>query len=188
MAKKFTRKEEEIKLGAEESSDNIYGKGDRGVEALKFAQNEIAAINKALELREQKSIVFNGVSYSLGYEYNQKKGINYAPPKGADDSEISLGLVHEKILSFVAIFLKYVFKKGIKCYSQNGKLIEGLGVVYELAIDFSQRLEKLNQKIYLIYSEVFTQGDAFVLEDWEVKTFNRAIAKHDGEVLNPENM
>ena len=36
-------------------------------------------------------------------------------------------------------------------------------------VEYSHQLEKLVKKIALIYYEVYTQGDAFVLEDWEVK-------------------
>lgn len=167
---------------------DVYGKTKKGIEASKFFSSEIQNINDALERREKESAIFNGIVYSSAYEYNQKKGINYAPPKSKDDSEVSLGLVHEKIVSFVAIFLKYVFKKDIKCYDNNGKMIDGLGEVYEMAIDFSQRAEKFTQKIALIYWETFVQGDAFVLEDWEVKTITRSIAIKDKKELNIEEM
>jgi hypothetical protein len=167
---------------------DIYGTSKKGKETGEYVISEIQAINDALELREKDSVIFNGVTYSKGYEYNQKKGINYAPPKSSDDSEVSLGLVHEKIVSFVAIFLKYVFKKEIKCYDNNGQYIDGLGEIYELAIEFSQKMEKFVQKIALIYWETYTQGDAFVLEDWEVKTTTKSVAQKDGKELNPENM
>ncbi len=167
---------------------DIYGKDEKGRKTATFVKKEIQAINDALEKREESSVIFNGISYSKGYEYNQKKSINYAPPKSADDSEVSLGLIHEKIISFVAIFLKYVFKKNIKCYKEDGTLIDGLGEIYELAIEFSQRLEKSVQKIALIYWETFVQGDAFVLEDWEVKTTTKSVAMKGKDALNPENM
>lgn len=167
---------------------DVYGKDEKGRLTAEFVKEEVQAINDALERREKESAIFNGVKYSTAYEYNQKKGINYAPPKSSDDSEVSLGLVHEKIVSFVAIFLKYVFKKEIKCYDNNGQFIDKLGDVYEMAIEFSQRMEKFVQKIALIYWEVFTQGDAFVLEDWEVKTITRSVAMKEGKALNPESM
>lgn len=139
-------------------------------EEYKYAQALIQQINEDLELREKPSLVFNGISYSQGYEYNQKKAINYAPPRNVkDDREISLGIIHEKIVSFMAIFLKYVFKRRIKCYNEKGQLIKGLGEIYDLAIEFSHKLEQFKKKIAFIYWEVFTQGNAFVLEDWEVK-------------------
>lgn len=167
---------------------DVYGHSEKGKKTAEFVESEISDLNDELELREQTSVIFNGVSYSEGYEYNQKKAINYAPPKSNDDNEISMGLVHEKIVGFVAIFLRYVFKKEIKCFDTNGKIIEGLGEIYELAIEFSQRLERFVQKIAVIYWEVFSQGDAFVLEDWEVKTVIKSIAQKDGKPLNPENM
>ena len=167
---------------------DVYGNSEKGQKTSEFVKKEVQAINEALERREKDSVIFNGEVYSAHYEYNQKKGINYAPRKGADDNEISLGIVHEKIVSFVAIFLKYIFKKEIKCYDNGGKLIEGLGEIYELAIEFSQRMERFVQKIALIYWEVFTQGDAFVLEDWEVRTFKKSVAMKEGKALNPENM
>lgn len=157
-------------------------------EEKKFATETIQQINDDLELREQDSLIFNGLTYSQAYEYNQKKGINYAPPrKKVDDREVSVGLVHEKIVSFVAIFLKYVFKTHIKAYV-NGELVPRLGDVYELGITFSQKQEKLAQRIALIYWETFTQGDCFVLEDWQVKNLTNPKPMLDGEVLDLSEM
>jgi len=142
-----------------------------GTEAeYNYAQALIQQINDDLELREKGTLVSNGISYSNAYEYNQKKAINYAPPRNpTDDREVSLGIIHEKILSFAAIFLKYVFKRRIKCYDEEGKLVKGMGDIYDLAIEFSHKVEQFKKKIALIYWEMFTQGNAFVLEDWEVK-------------------
>jgi hypothetical protein len=158
-----------------------------------YAQKLIQQINEDLELREQPSLVFNGVSYSQGYEYNQRKAINYSPPRSPkDDRQVSMGIVHEKIISFAAIFLKYVFKRRIKCYNEKGQLIKGLGEIYDLAIEFSQKMEQFKKKIGLIYWELFTQGNVFILEDWEVRT--RKIPKAfngeegDRKEVNGDNM
>lgn len=182
-----TKPEEKVTTTVE-APNNPYGNDEKGAKAFEFHTAEIQAINDALEKREKESAIFNGVVYSTAYEYNQKKGINYAPPKSKDDSEISLGLVHEKIVSFVAIFLKYVFKKNIKCYDDYGRMIDGLGEIYEMAIEFSQRVEKFVQKIALIYWETFVQGDAFVLEDWQVHTITRQVAIKNGVEIDPEAM
>lgn len=167
---------------------DIYGSGEKGKETEQFALARIQDINDALKRREEESVVFNGVSYTKGYEYNQKKALNYAPPRGNDDREVSLGLPHEKIVSFVSIFLKYVFKLEGKCYTQDGQLIERLGEVYELAIEFSRKLERFSKKIGVIYWELFSQGDAFILEDWDVRTIVHKVAKKDGEVLSLESI
>lgn len=168
-----------------------YGEDE---EEYKYAQALIQQINDDLELREKQAMIFNGISYSQSYEYNQRKAINYSPPKNAnDDREISLGMVHEKIVSFAAIFLKYVFKRRIKCYDKDGNLVKGMGEIYDLAIEFSHRLEQFKKKIALIYWETFTQGNAFVLEDWEVKTRDNPKAfkmAEDGKrfEVTPETM
>jgi len=142
-------------------------------EEFNYAQKEIQEINDDLELREKNSLVFNGISYSNAYEYNQRKAINYSPPRNPkDDREVSMGLVHEKIIGFAALFLKYVFKRRTRCYDEKGRLIKGMGEIYDLAIDFSYKLEQFKKKVALIYWEVFTQGNAFVLEDWEVRLRN----------------
>ena len=150
--------------------EDAYGSGTEGEAERKYAQSLIQQINDDLELREKASLVTNGISYSQSYAYNQRKAINYAPPRSAkDDRQVSMGIVHEKIVSFAAIFLKYVFKRRIKCYDAQGNLVRGMGEIYDLAIEFSHRLEQFKKKIALIYWEVFGQGNAFVLEDWEVK-------------------
>jgi len=153
-------------------------------ETKEFAMRYVNQIGDDLQTREQSSPVFNGIPYSDAYEYNQKRALNYAPPKSkTDDREVSIGIVHEKIVSFVAIFLKYVFKYHIKCY-KDGKLVPGMGDVYELAIEFSRKTEEFHKKLALIYWETFTQGNAFVLEDWIVRTEHDVEAYQDGEKLD----
>lgn len=149
---------------------DAYGDGDAGRVEAEYAKRLVSRINDHLKKREEPSAVHNGLAYSKAYLYNQRKAINYAPPKDPkDDREVSMGLVHEKIVSFAAVFLKYVFKRRIKAYGDDGKLIPGLGDFYDLAIEFSLRLEQFKKKLALIYWETFTQGNAFVLEEWEVK-------------------
>jgi len=79
-------------------------------EKIEFEKNLIEQINEDFQLREQGTLVSNGIPYSQAYEYNQQKAINYAPPRNmTDDRQVSMGLVHEKIVSFIAIFLKICF-------------------------------------------------------------------------------
>jgi len=163
--------------------------GSSGMEYKDAATKEFAAatilqIGNDLELREQESYVFNGLKYSDAYEYNQRKAINYAPARSkVDDREVSVGLIHEKIVSFVAIFLKYVYKYHIKCY-HDGKLVKGMGDVYELGIEFSRKNEGFSKKLAFFYWEVFTQGNAFILEDWVVRTEHEVEAYQDGDILD----
>lgn len=154
----------------------------------KFAFTSIQALNKALELREQSSIVFNGVPYSTAYEYNRRKAINYAPPKSKDDREVSFGIPHEKIVSFCAIFLKYFWKRRTKCRNENGEVVEGLGQVYDLAIEHSYKLERFKNLIGLIYWELFSQGNAFIYEDWEVRNERDRKAIKDGKPVGVDEM
>lgn len=154
----------------QDALEKAYGTGEEGLAESAAANNWIKRINDALVLREKPSVVFNGIPYSRAYLYNQMKGINYAPPRNPkDDREVSLGLVHEKIIAFCAIFLKYKFRRNIKVYDPTGMPIDGLGDVYNLAIEYSQKAEKFLKRLALIYWEVFTQGNAFVLEDWDVR-------------------
>lgn len=175
----------------QESHINILEAYGNDEDEQKYALKEIEDINDELTERERQTTVFNGVSYSKAYEYNQKKAMNYAPPKqNSTDKQVSTGMIHEKIVSFAAIFLKYVFKRQVKCYDKKGNLIRGLGDVYDLGIEFSHKLEDFKKKIALIYWEVFTQGNCFILEDWEVKNKEIPKAKKKGtdEEIDRENM
>ena len=68
-----------------------------------YALDQVQRINAALVLREQNSVVNNGMKYTQAYLYNQQKAINYVPPRDPkDDREVSLGTVHEKVVSFIA--------------------------------------------------------------------------------------
>ena len=163
-------KKEEYKMHAK--VNEAYN-GD--VEEAKFAIAVIQQINKDLELREKNTLVFNGLSYSQSYLYNQRKAINYSPPRQVGkEREVSMGLVHEKIISFAAFFLKYIYKRRVKCYDESGKIIRGMGDIYNLGIEHSYRLERFKKKIALLYWEVFSQGDAFILDDWQSEMFRKA--------------
>jgi len=168
---------------------DVYG----SEEEAQYAQTLIQQIDDDLQKREQSSLVFNGLPYTTAYEYNIKKSINYAPPKTKEDREVSIGLVHEKIIGFAAMFLKYGFKRVVKCY-EDGKIVNGMGKIYELGIEHSLKAEEFDRKIALIFWEVFSQGNAFVFEDWEVKTFkNKKAFRVDPktkkkELVTPSNM
>ena len=159
-------------------------------EEARYAASEIECLNKELEMRERNSIVFNGVAYSTAYLDNQQKAINYAPPRDPEgDRQISVGIVHEKIIGFCALFLKYIFKRYIKCYDKDGNIIPGLGTIYDLAIEHSYCLETFKKKIGLIYWELFSQGDVFVLEDFDVRTIPTTVVKNEaGDVVDSSNM
>jgi len=177
-------KKEEYKMHAK--VNEAYS-GD--VEEAKFAISVIQQINKDLELREKNTLVFNGLSYSQSYLYNQRKAINYSPPRQAGkEREVSMGLVHEKIISFAAFFLKYIYKRRVKCYDESGKIVRGMGEIYNLGIEHSYRLERFKKKIALLYWEVFSQGDAFVLDDWQVRNIPQSIAKKDDQIIKPDGM
>lgn len=186
--KDIAKEKKKFEYQSNEKLTSIYGTGEEGEAEYNYAQSLISQINQDLELREKSSIISNGISYSQAYEYNQKKAINYSPPKSLkDDRQVSSGLVHEKIISFCAIFLKYVFKRRIKCYdADSGKMVPGMGEVYDLAIEFSHKVEEFSKKVALIYWETFTQGNCFVLEDFEVKIVPMPKAyMHDGKKRKP---
>jgi hypothetical protein len=161
---------------------------EAAVREANFTFDTIQTINKDLSIREQATVPFNGLSYSDAYVYNQKKAINYAPPKSSDDSEASLGLVHEKIISFCAFFIKYAMKRHVRCYDENGNLVKGMGDIYDLAIEHSYRLEDLKKQLGFIYWETFTQGSAAIQELWDVRTIKPRIAMKDGKEVSPDAM
>lgn len=170
--------------------EDAYGTGDEGAAETLSAQGYITRINDALNVRERNTLISNGIQYSRAYLYNQQKAINYAPPRNPkDDREVSVGMVHEKIIAFVAVFLKYNFRRRIKVYGKDGKAIDNLGEVYDLAIEFSHRMEQFGKRLALIFWEVFTQGNAFVLEDWEVRTMTEQDAYDaDGKKVDTASM
>lgn len=175
---------------AEVALQGAYGIDQNGKDEAAYSLGEIQKINDALALRERNSLVSNGISYTRAYLYNQQKAINYAPPRNPkDDREVSAGIVHEKIVAFISLFIRYSFRRRIRAFDKEGKVIDGLGDLYDLAIEFSQRAEQFVKKIALIYWEVFTQGNAFVLEDWDVRTITEQIAIGlDGQEVTPDKM
>jgi len=169
--------------GADEAVDTIRNETELNKDELKklteiydgdrdegeYARALMQQVSRDLELREQATDVFNGIPYSEAYEYNRRKAINYSPPRDVnDDREVSMGLVHEKIVVFCAMFIKYAWKRRVKCYDSKGRLIRGLGDALDLFVEHSYRLEKLAKNYILMFWEVFTQGNAFILEDWQV--------------------
>ena len=182
----MSKEEKETNINTTQKLQNVYGKDEK---EYKYAQETIQTINDDLELREKNTLLFNGLNYSDAYLYNQRKAINYYPPRNQDDDrEVSMGLVHEKIISFMAIFLRYVFKRTTKCHNNKGQLIRGMGKIYDLAIDYSHKLELFSRKLALIYWELYTQGNAFVLEDWEVVNLDNPEAYIEKKKVDADNM
>lgn len=171
----------------------VYGVGEEGRKEWEYAQKMVETINADLELREQPSDVFNGIPYSEAYEYNRRKAINYSPPRNPnDDREVSFGLVHEKVVTFVAMLLKYAWKRRVRSFDKKGRLIRGLGDVLDLAIEHSYRLDKMVRKMVPILWEAIAQGNCFVMEDWQVRLIPRKKAfmvKNGQRVeVNPDEM
>lgn len=185
-----TKKPEEPKAlheKVQQAYSNAQGEVDE--KEARHAICTIECINKDLEAREKATLVFNGLSYSQSYLYNQRKAINYSPPREpGKDREVSMGLVHEKIIGFAAFFLKYVYKRRIKCYDDKGVVIRNAGEVYDLGIEHSYRLERFKQKIALIYWELFSQGDAFILDDWDVRNVPQRVAYKEGVKVDANTM
>jgi hypothetical protein len=180
--KEQEQKEKEMNVGLLDAYGN-------DTDEAKHATNTIAQINKDLEAREQHTLVFNGQPYSKSYLYNQIKAINYAPAKGNEvGKQVSMGLVHEKIVAFCAFFLKYIFKRRIKCYDDKGNIVPGMGEIYDLMIEHSYKLEQFKKKIALIYWDVFSQGDAFIYDHWEVKNLPQREAYKEGQKVMPDDM
>lgn len=158
-------------------------------EEKKQAIAMVKQISDDLDAREKHTVVFNGMPYSRAYVYNQRRAINYAAPhiKG-QDREVSYGLVHEKIVGFCSFFLKNIYKRRVKCFDEYGTIVAGMGDIYDLGIEHSYKLEQLVRKVSLIYWETFTQGDAFIFEEWQVKNIIDKIALKDGKEIAPEDM
>lgn len=175
--------------GAAEALAKAYGDGEDGEKERTYALALIQHVNDDLQDRERNNLVTNGIPYSRAYLYNQQKAINYAPPRDLkDDRQISSGIIHEKIIAFVSVFLKYAFRRLITCYDADGNEIQGLGTVYDLAIEFSQRVEQFAKVIALMYWEVFSQGNAFVLEEWDVRNITVPQPMLEGKPIDAASM
>lgn len=122
--------------------------------------------------RESPNPIFNNLSYSESYDQNLKRAINLSEKrKKGEEREISMGLIPEKIFGFVSIMLGYVMKRDFTIYQNDGTKIKGLGEFYNLAVEHTQRLEHLKEKKLAVwFQELYTQGDAFILEEWIVNT------------------
>jgi hypothetical protein len=163
------------------SVQDAYGSDEAADVERKYATAQLQHIASDLQLREHNTLISNGIQYSLAYAFNVQKAINYAPPRNPkDDREVSMGMTHEKIMVFMALFLKYSFRRRINVYDQTGKVKQNMGNVYNLAIEYSQRAEGFIKLLWQIYWEVFTQGNAFVFEDWEVRNITEVVATKDG--------
>lgn len=163
----------------------VYG----NEEDAKFAIDLIETINHDLEAREKESAVFNNIPYSTAYQYNLKKAINHAPVrKEGEERELSMGLPHEKIVGFISFFLKYAFRRRFECQGEDGKVMEGLGEIYDLMVEHSYKLEQFERQLAYIYFETYAQGDAFVLDDWQVRNIPTRIPKKKDKKIGAENM
>ena len=156
-----------------------------------WQKEKIESIKEALEEREKPNPIFNDIPYSENYISNLKRAINYSPNKKVgEDREISMGLIPEKIFGYISIVMAYFMKRQFDIYKKDGGKIKGFGEFFELSVEYTQRLEKLKEKkLAILFFEIFTQGDAFVLEDWIVENKTPQIAyDKDGNEVNLAEM
>lgn len=172
-----------------EALEGAYGNDQEGTDEAQAAQRWIERLNRALEMRERWTLISNGLQYSRAYLYNQQKAINYAPPRDVtDDRNVSMGIVHTKIIRYISLFIKFFYRTRIKCYDETGAEIDGLGDIYNLGIQFTRREELFEKKMALILWEAFTQGDAFMLEEFESLDVNIPKAMLNGVAVGADKM
>lgn len=163
-------------------------------EEMEHAKKVLMRIANDLLAREQPTPVFNNMTYTTNYEYNQLRAQAYSPAKNTknkNDKNISVGLEHEKVVSFVSILLSKDFKRDITVL-EDGHKIKDMGDFLNHGIEHSFINEDMESHLApLIYYETNSQGDCFVMRDFVVKNINEpngAMKSKDITLEDLDNM
>jgi len=148
-------------------------KGDFSLDFLTVEENEsrsadIKRMQEAKLMRDADRKEFDGMDYLTWRETNQQADMNYIPPKlNKQDVRTVMGTIREKDNSLLSSLLNYNFEITVTAYDKDDSEMQELGSIMQDMVRKSRELEDYDAKRPLIYRELITQGDVYVLEEWK---------------------
>ena len=124
-------------------------------------------IRTAKEQRDRPHVQFNDMTYEQWYAINEKESFAYNPPKtNESDHRIKNGLSNSKVVTLTSHFLNYNFESDVEAYDDTDRdevfvNNQKLSTHIESMIKKQKNVEDFEDKIPMIYMELFTQGDVF---------------------------
>jgi hypothetical protein len=149
--------------------------GDRKTDGglkLSRAQAEYMAflrrrLNDAKSARDQVYDEFDGGTYLTRYDENLKGANAYLKPKkNPEDTVFSTGTTRQAVLALIANVRAGNFTAEVMPYDREDRPLADLGKALELVVHGMKAKDGDDAKQLLRFWELFTQGDAFVMQDW----------------------
>lgn len=115
--------------------------------------------------RDQPHPELDGMTYVEYYDSNRKKDLAYLPPKkNKQDVRISSGVTREKDTTLLSTLLNMNFAADITAFDTDDLVVAELGDNMSDLVKKSREIEMWHEKKSVIYREMISQGDVFVLE------------------------
>ena len=132
---------------------------------------DIVRMQSAKEQRDKSQKEFDGMDYLTWYETNAQADMSFIPPKlNKEDVRVVTGTTRERDNSLLASLLNYNFEATVTAFDVFDNQLTELGSSMEDLTRKSREIEDYDSKRELIYRELLTQGDAFVMEEWIQRT------------------
>lgn len=155
-----------------------------------YSDKERALRNKIMQLawdsyswRENPHPQFDGMSYLMYHETNEKADNAYIPPKkNKIDKRVVSGVTRQKDNTLVSVMLGMNFKERVRVFDEDDQEMLDMGYVYTDLLKKAQELDKLDDKLYNIYRQLFAQGNVFVRERF-VERFNKVKNLKPGKTM-----
>lgn len=119
----------------------------------------------ARDQRDRYHPELDNMTYIEYYESNRKKDLSYLPPKrNKDDIRIVTGTTREKDTTLLNSMLNMNVEPDITAFDEDDIVVAELGENMSDLVKKSREIEEYDKKRSVIYREMISQGDVFVLE------------------------
>ncbi len=129
--------------------------------------------------REGAHPQFDGMTYLQYNETNEKADNAYIPPKkNKMDKRVVTGVTRQKNNTLISLMLGMNFKPVVRVFDEDDQEMLDMGIVYTDLLKKAEELEGFDEKRYLMYRQLFAQGNVFVRERFIERFKKRKIIEN----------
>lgn len=150
---------------------------DKITESVKYSPEEEIYLGKlrtrlesARDGRDQEHEEFDGMSYVLNYDLNERVANTFiAPKKNKEDTNFQSGTVRQKLFALLSSLTNLNLTGDISAFDKEGLKIQALGDAMEDIMLKTNELDIDDEKKYLRQYELLKHGTVFIEELWDEK-------------------
>lgn len=131
----------------------------------KWRDSDLLLFSGMQEERDKPYAELDGMTPIQYYESNRKKDLAFIPPKkNKHDVRISSGVTRDKGTTLLSTMLSMDFEPDVTAFDTDAMEVHELGDHMADLHKKSREIENWNKKRSIVYRELISQGDVFLLE------------------------